>query len=84
MADEADVTTANEANYAIGADVSVKAVDYDKAKDAKAADAAKDNEVANKADGKANEATCGSETIATAMKPKSPVDETVDPTIRQN
>ena len=83
-ADEADVTTADEADYAIGADVFVKAVDSDKAEDAKAVDAAKNNKVADKADAKADEATWGSKTIATAMKPKSPVNETVDPTIRQN
>jgi hypothetical protein len=82
--DKADVTTADEANYVIGADVFVKAVDSDEAEDAKAADATKDNEVANKADAKANEVTCGSKSIATTMKPKSPVNKSVDPTIHQN
>ena len=55
--------------------MSVEAIDSGEAEDAKAADAAGDNEVTDKGDAKANEATCGSETIATAMKPKSPVDK---------
>jgi hypothetical protein len=72
VANEAEATKATNANDTTKANDADKADKVDKANEADESNEAKEAI-------EANEAICGSEMIATAMKPKNPVDETVDP-----